>query len=405
MMNEQSVLAPLTRGYLTLQHQVRGLASLIPHQEVAPLFPASPTGPEIERFHDPALALCSWSSKQTQWWYFTGHLVATTGRGFGFELVFFQRRTQRDYLGILPLWAVRPELGIAHFALTEAENPDPEARFRYWQKGGLLGGLPGYFSPERFFVEVGGWSAKQTRGGRIHLVAASEGCSLDLTLAVAKPLCYHGRAGYSQKYDDPSVSSFYCSYPRLLVEGDLLLDGLAHEVTGLAWMDHEKMTCRNDVLNTGWDWCSLQLESGEDLMFYFIRKLDGSYAPHSSGTWIDASGNVIPLLHGDLEVEVLEHWVSPTSGGRYPVRRRVRVKPLDLELEVTPLVPSSELDTTRSSFNTYWEGAVVTTGTRAGQRVQGRGFQELVGYDQRARSKLLQILFADPPEKPKKPGP
>ena len=97
--------------------------------------------------------------------------------------------------------------------------------------------------------------------------------------------------------------------------------------------------------------------------------------------------------------------MSPTSGGRYPVRRRVRVKPLDLELEVTPLVPSSELDTTRSSFNTYWEGAVVTTGTRAGQRVQGRGFQELVGYDQRARSKLLQILFADPPEKPKKPGP
>jgi predicted secreted hydrolase len=397
MTNEPGLLAPLTRGYLTLQQRLRGLASLIPHPQGATLLPASPTGSEIERFHDPTLALASWPTKQTQWWYFTGHLATGTGRGFGFELVFFQRRTQRDYLGFFPLWAVSPELGIAHFALTDAQNPDPTARFRYWQKGGLWERPPAHFAQDRFFVEVGGWSARQTRGGRIHLVASSEGNSLDLILAPTKPLCYHGRAGYSQKYEDPSVSSFYCSYPRLVAEGDLLVDGLAHEVTGLAWMDHEKMTCRNDLLNTGWDWCSLQLDSGEDLMFYLIRKLDGTYAAHSSGTWIDAAGAVLPLEHGDLEVTVLEHWMSPTTGGHYPVRRHVRIQRLDLELEVTPLVPGSELDTTRSSFNAYWEGAVVASGTRLGQPLQGRGFQELVGYDRRAANRILQMLFAEPP--------
>ncbi|HKU52774.1 MAG TPA: lipocalin-like domain-containing protein, partial [Nitrospira sp.] len=28
---------------------------------------------------------------RTEWWYYTGHLRATSGRSFGFELTFFRR--------------------------------------------------------------------------------------------------------------------------------------------------------------------------------------------------------------------------------------------------------------------------------------------------------------------------
>jgi predicted secreted hydrolase len=37
---------------------------------------------------------------QTEWWYYTGHCTTRTGRQFGFELVFFKRRTDRDKIGV-----------------------------------------------------------------------------------------------------------------------------------------------------------------------------------------------------------------------------------------------------------------------------------------------------------------
>src|SRR5687768_11494747 len=33
---------------------------------------------------------------QTEWWYYTGHATTASGREFGFELVFFKRRTDLD---------------------------------------------------------------------------------------------------------------------------------------------------------------------------------------------------------------------------------------------------------------------------------------------------------------------
>ncbi|MFH4242758.1 lipocalin-like domain-containing protein, partial [Acinetobacter baumannii] len=36
------------------------------------------------------------SNAQTEWWYYTGHLESENGRQFGFELVFFKRRTDLD---------------------------------------------------------------------------------------------------------------------------------------------------------------------------------------------------------------------------------------------------------------------------------------------------------------------
>ena len=40
---------------------------------------------------------------QTEWWYYTGHAESTSGQKYGFELVFFKRRTDLDKFGIIPL--------------------------------------------------------------------------------------------------------------------------------------------------------------------------------------------------------------------------------------------------------------------------------------------------------------
>ncbi|MFM8440653.1 MAG: lipocalin-like domain-containing protein, partial [Acidobacteriota bacterium] len=40
---------------------------------------------------------------QTEWWYYTGHGKTASGKEFGFELVFFKRRTDEDRFSIVPL--------------------------------------------------------------------------------------------------------------------------------------------------------------------------------------------------------------------------------------------------------------------------------------------------------------
>ena len=56
---------------------------------------------------------------QTEWWYYTGHMQTGAGRRFGFELVFFKRRTDLDRFGVVPLRLVANPLYLAHFAITD----------------------------------------------------------------------------------------------------------------------------------------------------------------------------------------------------------------------------------------------------------------------------------------------
>src|SRR5918912_3004330 len=64
---------------------------------------------------------------QTEWWYYTGHLETVSGKRFGFELVFFKRRTDLDRFGVVPLRLIGNPLYLAHFAITD----ESRRRFRY----------------------------------------------------------------------------------------------------------------------------------------------------------------------------------------------------------------------------------------------------------------------------------
>ena len=67
------------------------------------------------------------ANAQTEWWYYTGHMRTASGRRFGFELVFFKRRTDLDRFGVVPLRLFANPLYLAHFALTD----ESRGEFRY----------------------------------------------------------------------------------------------------------------------------------------------------------------------------------------------------------------------------------------------------------------------------------
>ena len=72
-------------------------------------------------------------------------------------------------------------------------------------------------------------------------------------------------------------------------------------VSGMSWFDHEFGSNQLTANQAGWDWFSLRLSDGVDLMLYFLRRTDGSPEPASSGTIVDSKGNTRHLPLSEAE--------------------------------------------------------------------------------------------------------
>jgi predicted secreted hydrolase len=100
-------------------------------------------------------------------------------------------------------------------------------------------------------------------------------------------------------------------------------------------MDHEFGTSLLDYEQVGWDWFSIQLEDGRDLMLFEIRRRDGSIDPRSSGTLIEADGRAVHLGFEDFSLAPGRMWRSSNSGAGYPMAWKVELPRYGLRLNVT----------------------------------------------------------------------
>jgi predicted secreted hydrolase len=288
------------------------------------------------------------------------------GRRFGFELVFFRQAQRRGPAENRSAWRA-DDLYLAHLALTDIDA----RQFRSWQRLNRAGpGIAGASLQARRLWN-GNWSAEWT-GHRQKLRALAAGVRLDLLLTPLKPPVIQGENGISRKAAGTGRASHYVSLTRLRVAGEL--DGAA--VSGTAWMDHEWFTNQLDASQAGWDWFSIQLDNDAELMLYRMRRKDGTMDAYSSGTYVDVKGRARHLSLSEFSLEPLAWWTSPATGARYPVRWRVKVPSLGLELECTAALENQELKSENGAGPTYWEGAVTYSGT-----VPGVGYLEMTGYD------------------------
>ncbi|MFY9941869.1 MAG: lipocalin-like domain-containing protein [Desulfobacterales bacterium] len=316
---------------------------------------------------------------RTEWWYYTGNLESKAGRRFGYQLTFFRSRLRPDTgesTQTASAWRT-PHLFLAHAAVS-----DP-ATGRFWFADRLSRAALGMAGASRegdgVRVVLRNWSAHLQP--RVHrLEAAADDFRLDLTLVPLKAPVAHGDRGYSRKGPAPEQASCYYSFTRLKTSGRLAAGGEEWPVSGLSWMDHEFSSAPLASGLVGWDWFSLQLSDGSDLMLYLLRQADGSFSPSSGGTFVAPDGSPRPLFAADVVVTPLATWKSPASGAIYPARWRVQVHSLDLDLTVAPSMPAQELQTPETTGVTYWEGSVDATGRVGRKPLSGRGFVELTGY-------------------------
>ena len=92
-----------------------------------------------------------------------------------------------------------------------------------------------------------------------------------------KPLVLHGDRGLSPKSAEPGNASYYVGYTRMTRAGARVgAGGPPAAVRGTAWFDHEWSTSALGPGAVGWDWFSLQLGDERELMFFVIRREDGT---------------------------------------------------------------------------------------------------------------------------------
>jgi predicted secreted hydrolase len=319
-----------------------------------------------------------------EWWYVTGHLTATNQAQFGFQATFFRRAlVPPGTTNISSSVAFgNDQIYLAHMALVNQTTGE----FLFQEKLNR-DGWDASSSTNTMDVRNGNWSlrlAARTIGApELFELQGTVGADVAfaLNLIPQQPLVIFGTNGVSRKAADPRAASHYLTFPRLAASGTLTLDETNLIVTGEAWMDHEFSSSQLGAGQVGWDWLSLQLFDGRELMAYRMRRSDGSTDPFSTVAWIDAQGRVRQVGPDQFKWAVLGHWLSPKSGADYP--SLVRLEAMNPATGKTgifivqPVVADQEL-TGKVGGVGYWEGACRVLDENKTEI--GRAYMELTGY-------------------------
>lgn len=331
---------------------------------------------------------------QTEWWYYTGHMETAGGRRFGFELVFFKRRTDLDRFGVVPLRLIANPLYLAHFAITDESRS--QFRYEHLKSTGGIFDLPARASEEKYYLRLGNWSVREAEGAHILRATLGDDLIFEAKLRSEKPPVLNGHEQRGVSFKDEGEASRYFSFTRFRAEGRITWHGRTEDFTGSAWMDREFGTWRTTENQKGWDWFSLQLSTGVEVMVYHIRDAEGRPSAFSSGTYVDASGAWTHLSHQDFILETNGYWRSPHTDAVYPSGWRLRIPRYGVDVKVVPVMQDQELDTRGTTMIVYWEGACRVEGRHGNEQAEGRAYVELVGYDRsHEQPSLSAFLFGN----------
>jgi predicted secreted hydrolase len=331
---------------------------------------------------------------RTEWWYLTGTLESLDppGQRFGYQLTFFSVGLVPDPLPLDSAWATGGAV-MAHLAVTDVGRGSHAFAEVLWRVSPVLGGFGARPDPVLAWARApagspggadGRWSLALEDGGRFLLRArdAASGTGVALTAGGGGSPVLQGPNGYSRKSDLAGYASSYFSLPRLVTEGTIELGGERHRVRGVSWLDREFGSSQLAPAQVGWDWWSLRLADGRDLMLYVLRRADGS-ADFRKATLVEAGGRTRFLAPEEWSVTARGRWRSEATGADYPSGWDVEVPGAGLRLRVDPEVRDAENVSRLVPGLAYWEGPVRLTGPDGSPA--GQGYAELTGYGDRAR--------------------
>ena len=328
---------------------------------------------DIRQFHFPG-DHGSHPGFRNEWWYFTGNLNTEDDRHFGYQITFFRTSLKPGRTSDpKSKWMIQ-DIWMAHVAVTDIQTEKHYSKQRFSRGGPSLAGVS--LDPVKMWLDD--WQGVG-RGNDFpwQVSVRTDEFSLQLSLTAAKPPVLQGDQGLSRKSTAPGNASYYYSYSRLHTKGKVRIGNRDHAVTGSSWFDREWSTSSLDAGQTGWDWFSLQFESGEDLMYYQLRDKKGFADGNSQGSWIDGMGIKTRIEENHMQLEVLKEWQT-AAGQQYPTRWQMDY--LDQRWIIQAAVEDQFMDLAVP----YWEGAVEIYDPESLDLV-GRGYLEMTRINARSR--------------------
>jgi predicted secreted hydrolase len=338
--------AALAQGFAGLGMTADGFADVVPGRSFS--FPAD-HGPHPDY--------------RIEWWYVTANLLDAAGVAYGAQWTLFRQASRP---GAQPEGWANPQIWMGHAAVTGADLHQYSEAFA---RGGV--GQAGVIAkPFRAWIDAwdmrGADQINDMTLAPLHVSASGAGFNYALRLDTDHALVLQGDAGYSRK-SQRGQASYYYSQPYFGVSGHLTLGDSAIEVTGQAWMDREWSSQPLAPDQSGWDWFSLHLTSGEKLMLFRLRQTDGG--SYCSGNWILPNGKSEQII--PTEINLTPMALTAVAGRKLPTGWHIDIPSHGLNIETTPLNPRSWMGT---SFP-YWEGPIHFQGSHAGV-----GYLEMTGY-------------------------
>lgn len=318
---------------------------------------------------------------QTEWWYYTGNLHGKS-REYGFELTFFHTYEptgatagQPQYIPIIFADLAVSDLDGKQFFFHKALAP---------QTSPLAS-----ITDDPWKIQLGDWTLSEPNRvwGTFQLHALQDEFGVDLELSPEMAPVLNGDKGLFV-LDASSTGAGdeyyeYYSIPRLKARGSIKVNGETIPVEGLAWNDHEFFNLGPGQTFPSWDWFSIQLGDGASIMLYGLRLPNGEFNPASQGTFIDEYRRVIHLKPGSFTLTPGATWHSVASNADYPIEWTISIPSLEIELAMsTPLLDQEMGAVPRGASPAYWEGAVRFRGTRRARHIEGKGYLEMLGYNQ-----------------------
>ena len=178
-----------------------------------------------------------------EWWYFSGLLTDDAGREYSYHFVTFQGPGPANAVPHLMHASLGDHSRGEHFA---GETPTL---------------APVSADAVGVSVEAGGWEMRGD-GAAYDLQFDLGGITLDFRAVSQRAPVLHDRNGLVSL--GPVGDTYYYSRTRLASSGFVENQGERRPVSGVSWMDHQW----GDVSgrDAGWDWLSLHLDDGADLM-------------------------------------------------------------------------------------------------------------------------------------------
>ena len=288
-----------------------------------------------------------------EWWYINGHLTDGQNNRYGYMVSFFNN-------------------GLFIFTLSDDTNGiyyNSSTIFSYYSMSS--GHLNLRFGDNRFY-QIHGKPFDYILDVRMNNI------KLYLLLYSEKPPLVEGIIPLENGY------TYYYSQTQLGTTGYLFLEGNNITVSGNSWIDRQ---WGDWGLTGGWEWFSIKLDIGLDIMAYKIFNKNTGYPDIQLIYMMDAKNNIYSYNWSstyNFKVEYYTYWKSHISGNLYSSAWDIYIPSRNITLHITPFSKDQEVNYLGTGLPEkymsrahFWEGECRVSGSVGSLPVDGYAYVEI----------------------------